>query len=377
MTDVVTDQEDSSPVVVLVDANILIQSPRLSSAAWRAALRAHDAGTLALRVPEICVIEAGAWLRRTLPKRMRDFRRAVTDLENVGVRLNHDPWSDDAFDLDRLAFQAEQGYETYLRQRVGVDAVLPMPSVDHIELVRRAVNRVRPFNEAGAGYRDALIWEVVCIQAAQHPVIFVTNNTRDFAEEGRLASDLEQDLVARNLDADIVTLATSLLDVVRAHAPEATDARRVAEQFLSSANSRRQLEEELAAAFAQYEGIPYPALPGELADLLDDPIVQAVWNLEDVVVTDVKPDGDSSYLIVGTARAMGEAYSRHDDVRAAEIAAAEAARRTQAIDEFFEDGADLVVLKHLPVIVEFAATFEPNGYVWNAGVTDIRRADAP
>lgn len=370
-------QEAAEQIAVVVDANVIIQSPRLSSGAWRAALHAQQTGVLDLRVPELCVLEAVAWMERELPARVTKFRKAMSDLDRVGVRLELDPWAEDPLGVGRLAGEADAAYESYLRGRLAGCKILPIPEVAHEQLIRRAVRRVRPFNDAGSGYRDALIWEAVCREALLgQAIVFVSNNTRDFADSGELAGALQDDLADRGLTRGAVTLATSLLDVVTRYAPEATDAKRVAEVFLADRRALECLEEELNEAFAQYEGIPYPGQPGELHPLLSEPVIEAVWNLRDVEIGSVKPDGDMSYLVVGTASATGRAYSRHEAASPSDVAAAHAARDAGTFDDVFEDGPDLVVIKFIPVRATFAATFDPPGHVWNAGVIDIERLDA-
>lgn len=73
---------------------------------------------------------------------------------------------------------------------------LPIPQVQHEQLVTAAVHRRKPFNETGSGYRDALIWESVKESASQSLVphiAFATKNTKDFAatdDNARLSSHL-------------------------------------------------------------------------------------------------------------------------------------------------------------------------------------------
>lgn len=361
---------------VVVDANIVIQSPRLSSSAWRAAFQADKTGAFSLCLPEVCVIEAVAWMDRALPERVKQLRRALSDLEQVGVRLSHDPWTKDPLEVDHRARQAAAGYEIYLRDRFGAARILPIPPVDHTALVRRAASRQRPFNEAGSGYRDALIWETVCKEAHGCRVILVTNNTRDFADGDDLADGLRKDLKDRGLGEDSVDLKKSLYEVVVENAPEATDARGLAEEFLARPHLRRQLEEEFAQSFAQSEGIPLPHETGDLDLLFDDPVVEAVFDLAEPVIDTVIPDGDASYLVLGRIAGTGQMYSRRRDATPQDVRSAQAGREAGRVDEYFEDHNDLVVIKFVPVIARFGATFEPHqGYVWNGGVIDLDYVD--
>lgn len=78
--------------------------------------------------------------------------------------------------------------------------VLPYPDVHHAELVRRDLDRRKPFALTGKGYRDALTWySILELAGTSEKIAFITNNTSDFAQskEGQLHSDLVRDLPAR------------------------------------------------------------------------------------------------------------------------------------------------------------------------------------
>ena len=99
---------DAAPRVV-VDTNIIVQSPRLNSGAWRAALQAHLTHGITLHVPEVCLIEAAAWVRREMPARLSAFEKARNALEQVGLRISNDHWNDDALGVHRNATETVDG----------------------------------------------------------------------------------------------------------------------------------------------------------------------------------------------------------------------------------------------------------------------------
>jgi predicted nucleic acid-binding protein len=355
---------DSSKILgptVVVDANVIVQSPRLSSGAWRAALYASAEGSITLCVPEVAVLEAVGWLKRELPARLERSRRAASQFDHVGVRL------DEYGDLDGLAAQLESSFETYLRDRL---SVIPIPDVDHRTLVDRAIRRTRPFNQAGSGYRDALIWENVCHFATERQVILVSDNSKDFGGgEDTLAADLLSDLERRDLAPESVMLSPSLLAVVKIYVPEATDARRLVERVLQGERARRQLEEEFADAFVTNEGVPL-ARTDHLHPLMLDATVESVSDLDNIELHGVKATGDATYLVVGRATALARVYFIRERIDFWDIDAARAGIADGRIEEAFQRGEDLVLTKHLPVVVEFQANVEPGDLVSNAGVVD-------
>ncbi len=96
--------------------------------------------------------------------------------------------------------------------------VLEYPTTPHCELVRRDLDRKRPFTFVGkrqktTGYRDALIWESVVSLAQSHAerIAFVTED-KDFLSPNKnttsdsLHPDLVGDLEQRGVDADGVVV---------------------------------------------------------------------------------------------------------------------------------------------------------------------------
>jgi hypothetical protein len=111
---------------LVLDANILIQSPRLDSASWRALRRAGEHGEVELYVPEICVVEAIAWWERAWIDKSAELEKVVSGLRRLGARI--DP---------RQSPEAltPESQEDYLRSRLEqAGTVLPWPDVAHEQL---------------------------------------------------------------------------------------------------------------------------------------------------------------------------------------------------------------------------------------------------
>lgn len=104
------------------------------------------------------------------------------------------------------------------RLRAAGVEILPYPSASHQSITERDLERRKPFSETGKGYRDALIWESVLDLAAtsQDHIVFVTSNSRDFADGEALHGDLVSDLAERNLQGR-VSLALGLSSALEKH----------------------------------------------------------------------------------------------------------------------------------------------------------------
>ena len=166
-----------------------------------------------------------------------------------------------------------------------------------------------------------------------------------------------------------VVLETSLLRVVERYAAEAADIRQLVEKLLGEPAALLGLEEELNLGFAQGGGLTYPHRPKELHAMFEDPEVEAIWDLHDLVVSSAKPVEDASYLILGSLGATGRIYSRVDDSDGRQL---ELARGADGVDEIVElDDQEFSVVAFRPVFVYFGAVFTPPDHIRNAGVVDV------
>jgi PIN domain len=89
---------------------------------------------------------------------------------------------------------------------------LPYPTISHRDLAKRALRARRPFRDNEIGYRDSLLW--VCLlehlKQTKEPIVFVSNNTRDFGQGGELHEHLREDLTEIGLSEAHVKLFHSL-----------------------------------------------------------------------------------------------------------------------------------------------------------------------
>jgi hypothetical protein len=108
--------------------------------------------------------------------------------------------------------------------------VLPIPSPDHESVVRRDLERRKPFNKEGKGYRDYLIWlSVLEVLKRGYRVVFVTTNKDDFCDDqGCPHGDLLKDLDANGIDRGQLVIAPSLDKAVSEHVESLLSAERLA-----------------------------------------------------------------------------------------------------------------------------------------------------
>lgn len=354
---------------VLLDTNIIVASPRLNSGAWRALLSAGRSERVALFVPEVCIIEAVGWFKREALLRLDRYAKAAGQLGHLGVDPSQGQGWLTSAESETVTISGE--YDAYLRRRLQEAAtILTVPAVPHEALVRRAVDRVRPFTDRGTGYRDALIWESVCELAKEAPIIFLTANVKDFAR-GRalqLADDLTRDLGVRGISAERVDLATELVALVQRLLPAGHDVRSEIELVLATPAGRESLVDDMNEAFGQVGSLPYPALADDLPTLFENPEAEGVWDATDVAVHEAQPTGDDSYFITGSLRAVTRVYDVIDE----EVWRKATDEERSAVEDAWDRShGEVTITAFRPVVMTFAGTYTPPSLVWNVGVLDV------
>lgn len=104
---------------------------------------------------------------------------------------------------DKIA-EFSQQFNRTLRNDFSAE-ILPLPDIAHSKILKRAIDRRKPFDAKGKGYQDTMIW-LSLVQAIQkfhfRHVAFVSNNSKDFCDgDGKLAQDLQDDL--KEFDVDL------------------------------------------------------------------------------------------------------------------------------------------------------------------------------
>lgn len=219
----------SSSTVIVVDTNILVGSPLLSSDAWQSILANRESWNVQIVVPDVVEMETVTVVRR----RWRQERQALDRLR-IGVFGLSETQRDMLARID----QRIDGYDTELRERLhGIGAsTISSQSLDVLEVARRASERRAPYVDNRTqqekntkapsvkdGFRDTLIWLGVIDIAKQHPdcdVWFVSNNSQDFGvradrrdsdDDGcpyPLHTDLADDLASAGLDQRVFYVRT-------------------------------------------------------------------------------------------------------------------------------------------------------------------------
>ena len=176
-------------MIVVLDSNAIINDYWLVGRAPRRLLQQARVGQIGLVVPEVVILEVVKHFGEDLDTAVS--RRAKADRLMRRLLRGYEV----AASVDVLAEVDE--YERHLRGALDEDgAQVVWPRAPHEDVAARAVTRGKPFKAGGAGYQDALIWEVVREQAGHDDVALISNNSADFGgdENGGLYATLEEEL---------------------------------------------------------------------------------------------------------------------------------------------------------------------------------------
>lgn len=177
---------------VVVDSSIICQDLRFTGNASRVFLGNHRVVPITLAVPEVVIDETTNHFSERLTKASAILREAHKNLRLLVpdvAELSESPI------VERETIR----YREFLLQQISNvgGRTLPYPKISHQTIVKRELQRRKPFKENGSGYRDLLIWESLrqLTWSGHERIAFITANVRDFLNDARLHPDLAADIL--------------------------------------------------------------------------------------------------------------------------------------------------------------------------------------
>jgi hypothetical protein len=215
--EIVIDNSDKKSTLALVldTTEIVRLRYRLDGPHVAVIERAISLNKLDLIVLQIVVEEANNRYKEELITARDTIRDALAKL-NVLPRGN----SERAFipiDIDKLVADFTAGFARRLEElRTRCPSYSDIP---HADIVRRDLDRRRPFQPNGKGYRDCLFWESMLREVApsSERTVLITENSKDFCSNTNsndLHPDLRTDLKTRKLQDDSVGIYRTLKEFV-------------------------------------------------------------------------------------------------------------------------------------------------------------------
>ena len=171
-------------------------------------------------LPKIVIQEISSLYKRLLIERNNEFIKSsrnintLLDKKVVDIELS--------LDID----DEVEKYINYLKSSLKISAenIIDYKSDYLNDIITRACERKKPFDENGKGFRDALIWLSILDFAEiieDRKVIFISNNHKDFSESkmNLLHPDLIEETRLRNVE---ILYYISINDFIKEHAKKIT-----------------------------------------------------------------------------------------------------------------------------------------------------------
>jgi len=171
----------------------------MSSQQFKMLINAAVRGIHKICMPRIVLEEIKNKYKEEAEKAIKKVRREHHTLGRLLRDRGNDYWKEP--DGNRIV----QEYSDWLNkkiEKIGAH-VLEYPKTEHCNIARRLVRKEKPFDEAGKGYRDVLIWESIkelAVRDSEEGIAFVTCDVRGYRDEnGDLRTNLRADLVSANI----------------------------------------------------------------------------------------------------------------------------------------------------------------------------------
>ena len=200
---------------IVIDSSVVVAEGFGSSTRLRVLLSVASALGYKIYVPRLVPEEVAAEFSRELVRETQDVGNKLARVSRLLERDLNSP-------IDGLHLDEEAAlFRTKLLAQLSEANVtmLDYPQNPHEDMVKRATQRRRPFDQKGSGYRDTLIWlSVLDLAAKVDGQVILVSADGDFRDaQGNLHGDLVQDAVGLGLPSDKVTLIVSMLDLIDKH----------------------------------------------------------------------------------------------------------------------------------------------------------------
>ena len=174
--------DNIEPYIVL-DANILIRDFWMSGPSFSYLLTHQFLGHHPI-IPEVAYLEARSHLQRRaetlLSKRSLGGEGSQSNTLKLIRLFNYKKVSENAkWDVGKLLNRWDK-YVASVLERFG-GQILQSPKVEMEDMIRRSIERKKPFSNGDRGFRDTIIWlSTLELAGPKSCVSFITGNTQDF-----------------------------------------------------------------------------------------------------------------------------------------------------------------------------------------------------
>ncbi len=176
---------------VTIDTNIIVQDFWFDSPHSRVFIDSLGIIPATLHIPEIVIDEAVNKYYEFLTENINSHKQINQELFRLLKKEIESPIHVDVT-------KAADFYREYLDTKFKdlKTEILGYPKMEHKSVVKKILERRRPFKKGDSGYRDFLIWETIKHLElwGTEEIVFITNNTKDFGENGTLSAEFTDKL---------------------------------------------------------------------------------------------------------------------------------------------------------------------------------------
>lgn len=199
---------------VVLDSNIIIADFWLESTNFKLLFESAKKGNVKIFIPEVVLDE----VVNKYSKRLEDSKGKIDSELKIFEKLSRVQEQNPI--TQSMIIKSVSDYQKHIQQVVKDNSieVIKYPKTDHKFLVKKAINKLKPFNANEKGYRDSLIWENIKellteseSAVSQPELVFISSNYKDFATgEYELHPDLISELEDEDFDSKSVIVYPSL-----------------------------------------------------------------------------------------------------------------------------------------------------------------------
>lgn len=190
------------PIRIIPDTNVLFGDPFLYGVIVQTIITAAKFLDIRLVFSEITIDELRNLMMGRLDTVAKQLNRAITEAESLRLKTG--------LNVLGLGYKSKEAMKTWEKRwahLTEVSPILPYPTVDVKELVKRSISQRRPFTEGDKGLRDYLLWSSILIaaQADNYTYILVTNDNGFYRPQSNdIHPDLERELESYGLSSRLL-----------------------------------------------------------------------------------------------------------------------------------------------------------------------------
>ncbi|MBB1643890.1 PIN domain-containing protein [Sphingobacterium sp. UME9] len=190
-------------MLIFIDTNIFFRNWKLKNADFSFLFNFITNENGVLLLSELVVSEIESIRNRELEASKLQLEKCIKSIDSM---------CESPLKIDISAITKSYSFKDILAQKLDPEFIryIDYSSISQEVVVRRAMDRVRPFKEGEKGYRDTLIWlsllNYLSVNEIKENVAFISNNSDDFLNSRKtdFHADLIKDIEAIKLNCSII-----------------------------------------------------------------------------------------------------------------------------------------------------------------------------